>query len=119
MDNKDIAIIALIVVIIYLYYQQNNQPSISDNTQKVKDLQQQVNHYQTLYQKRVEKDLGYSQSSQATQTEDDKLITQHQEQLRKINVLFDDKASDYQFIDFNGLYSLLKEISEREREQNN
>jgi hypothetical protein len=58
MNNKDIAIISLTAVIIYLYYQQNNQPNISDNSQKVKELQQQVNHYKTLYQKRVEKDLG-------------------------------------------------------------
>src|SRR4051812_27317340 len=115
MENKDLVIICLIVVIIYLYYQQNNQPNISENSQ-IKDLKQQANHYQNLYENRVKKDLGYSQSSQSTQTnltvddketqtEDDKLIAQHQEQLRKINVLFDDKAQDYSFIDFNGLYS--------------
>jgi hypothetical protein len=42
---------------------------------------------------------------------------QKQEQLRKINLLFDEKAKDYQFIDFNGLYSLLSQIAERERER--
>ena len=39
----------------------------------------------------------------------------HQEQLRKINLLFDANAKDYKEIDFNGLYELLKGISERER----
>jgi len=36
------------------------------------------------------------------------LAKEHQEQLRKINLLFDDKAKDYETIDFNGLYELLK-----------
>jgi hypothetical protein len=58
MTKEQVIIIALIAVIIYLYYQQNNQPNISDNSLEVQELKQQVNHYQTLYQKRVEKDLG-------------------------------------------------------------
>jgi chromosome segregation ATPase len=37
------------------------------------------------------------------------LTKTHQEQLRKINLLFDEKAKDYKTIDFNGLYQLLKE----------
>jgi chromosome segregation ATPase len=37
------------------------------------------------------------------------LIKEHQEQLRKINLLFDENAKDYKIIDFNGLYQLLKE----------
>ena len=37
------------------------------------------------------------------------LIKTHQEQLRKINVLFDDQATTYETIDFNGLYALLEE----------
>ena len=45
----------------------------------------------------------------------EQLREQQQEQLRKINILFDDKAQDYQFIDFNGLYSLLSSIAEREK----
>jgi len=41
-----------------------------------------------------------------------------QEQLRKINLLFDEKAKDYEIIDFNGLYSLLEKVkAERERER--
>ena len=53
MENKDLIIIASIVIIIYLYYQQNNQPNISkwirDNSQVIQDLEQQVQHYQSLY----------------------------------------------------------------------
>jgi hypothetical protein len=42
--------------------------------------------------------------------EEDKseLTKQHQEQLRKINLLFDPNATNYKTIDFNGLYQLLK-----------
>ena len=42
----------------------------------------------------------------------------HQEQLKAINLLFDEKAQDYAEIDFNGLYALLKGIAEREKERN-
>jgi len=41
------------------------------------------------------------------------LIKTHQEQLRKINVLFDEQAKDYETIDFNGLYELLEKIKEK------
>jgi hypothetical protein len=58
MTKEQVIIIALIVVIIYLYYQQNNQPKISDNSSEIQELKQQSQHYQTLYQKRVERDLG-------------------------------------------------------------
>jgi len=37
----------------------------------------------------------------------------HQEQLRKINLLFDEKAKDYKTIDFNGLYSLLEKVVDK------
>ena len=40
---------------------------------------------------------------------------EHQEQLRKINLLFDPQAQDYEIIDFNGLYSLLSQIAERSK----
>jgi len=57
MENKEqIIIIALVVLVIYLYYRQN-QPNIKSNNQEIQNLKQQVNHYQTLYQKRVAKDL--------------------------------------------------------------
>ena len=123
MNNKDLIIIALIVVIVYLAYQnqESSQSPLIIESPITQQLRSELNHYQTLYQKRVEKDLGFENKDQETQTEDDQLKTQHQEQLRKINLLFDEKAQDYSFIDFNGLYSLLSSIAEREREreQNN
>ena len=118
MNNKDLIIIALIVVIVYLAYQNqaSSQSSLIVESPITQQLRSELNHYQTLYQKRVEKDLGFENKDQETQTDDDQLKIQHQEQLRKINVLFDDQAQDYSFIDFNGLYSLLSQIAERERE---
>src|ERR1043166_7393000 len=57
--TKEVIIVILIILVIYLYYQQNNQPNLLGNSEeKIKNLQQEVQHYQTLYQKRVEKDLG-------------------------------------------------------------
>jgi chromosome segregation ATPase len=49
-------------------------------------------------------------------TQDD-LTKQHQDQLRKINLLFDDQAKDYQAIDFNGLYSLLQNIADEQKKK--
>jgi len=51
------------------------------------------------------------------QEEMNKFNPEHQEQLRKINLLFDPQAANYEIIDFNGLYSLLQQIAERERER--
>ena len=86
MENKDIVIIALIVVTIYLYYQQSNlniQSTENKETEnnQISDLQNQVQHYQSLYQKRVEKDLGYSQLSQKTQTEDLAILTNQDKEI--------------------------------------
>ncbi|CAI2196834.1 9406_t:CDS:2, partial [Funneliformis geosporum] len=90
------------VVIIYLYYQQeNNQSPLIVETPNTQKLRAELNHYQKLYENRVKKDLGFENKDAETQTEDDQLVIQHQEQLRKINVLFDDQAQDYSFIDFN------------------
>jgi hypothetical protein len=61
MENKEIIItITILVVLAYLYWQSRQQSlnNLSpENDTKLKDLQNQVNHYQSLYQKRVEKDL--------------------------------------------------------------
>src|SRR3954466_5090011 len=38
-------------------------------------------------------------------------VKEHQEQLRKINLLFDEKAKDYEKIDFEGLYKLLGAVA--------
>ena len=61
MQNKDLIIITLIIITIYLYYQQTQQKTLiiqSDNSQ-LSELRTEVNHYQTLYQKRVERGLGF------------------------------------------------------------
>ena len=49
---------------------------------------------------------------------ENELLKSHQEQLRKINSLFDENAKDYQEIDFNGLYSLLETIAEEQKKKN-
>jgi len=58
--NKELIIIAIILVIAYLYWQ-NQQKTFptkpAENNNQVQELKKQVNHYQSLYQKRVEKDL--------------------------------------------------------------
>ena len=46
------------------------------------------------------------------QTQD--LTKQHTEQLRNINLLFDANAKDYKEIDFNGLYTLLTKIAQKD-----
>ena len=59
MENKDSIIIALIVLSIYFFYQQSQKTlPVQPNNQELRELRNQVNHYQTLYQKRVEKDLA-------------------------------------------------------------
>src|SRR4051794_31539802 len=61
--TKELLIITLILIVIYFYYQQNTQPTlIQPHNQEVQELKSQLNHYQTLYQKRVAKDLEADQS---------------------------------------------------------
>jgi chromosome segregation ATPase len=45
----------------------------------------------------------------------EQLKQNQQDNLRKINVLFDENALNFETIDFNGLYELLKGVAERER----
>jgi chromosome segregation ATPase len=42
------------------------------------------------------------------------LTKQHTEQLRMINLLFDEKAKDYKEINFLGLYELLKKVAQKD-----
>jgi chromosome segregation ATPase len=55
-------------------------------------------------------------TEQITNLEQEKQQTQqqHTEQLRMINLLFDEKAKDYKEIDFNGLYELLTKIAQQD-----
>jgi type II secretory pathway pseudopilin PulG len=65
--TKEIIIAVLVMALIYLYYQQNTQPKLDSNSQELQVLQQEVQHYQTLYQKRVQKDLAADQSNKISE----------------------------------------------------
>ena len=96
---------------------QNAQQSITGEKQqhkgsleRIKLLTEQITN--------LEGELKRSKSPlPGTFPETEELVKEHQEQLRAINLLFDEKAKDCEKIDFNGLYELLKGISERERER--
>ncbi|CAG8662176.1 275_t:CDS:2, partial [Ambispora leptoticha] len=79
---------------------------LKDEIQELKELNDKL-----AEQNQEIENLSTSKNS-AIQTADDQLKIQHQEQLRKINLLFDEKAKDYETIDFNGLYSLLVKVKE-------
>jgi hypothetical protein len=88
--TKQLLIITLILVAIYLYYQQNNQSNLlvnSENQTQIRNLQQEVQHYQTLYQKRVAKDLEVDQ----TQIQQ---LTLNNQQLATKNNLYQQKVGD-------------------------
>jgi transcriptional regulator of acetoin/glycerol metabolism len=74
---------------------------ISEKNGLITTLQREVNQQKEKYSKQ-------GKLLDEEQLENNKLIQQHQEQLRKINLLFDPNASNYAEIDFNGLYELLK-----------
>src|SRR5437016_3438711 len=77
METQDIVIISLTILTVYFFYQ-NNQPSLtspSENPEQITELQQEVQHYQNLYQKRVQKDV------EADQTEKVKKLTENNQQL--------------------------------------
>jgi hypothetical protein len=94
--TKEIIIVSLIVLVVYLYYQQNNQSAlIQPNSQELQDLQQQVQHYQTLYQKRVAKDLETDQSAQIQQlTLTNQQLENNLSGARENNNLFQQKVGD-------------------------
>jgi len=69
MENKEIIIIALVVIAIYLYcryyghlksyngHLRFDLNRLDEQKGQLEELTNQLQHYQTLYQKRVEKDL--------------------------------------------------------------
>ena len=69
MENKDVWIIILAILVIYLAYQQTQSKTlpIQPNNQEFQELKNQANHYQTLYQKRVKKDIEADQSEKIKQ----------------------------------------------------
>lgn len=72
-------IMRTIILIIYLYYQQNNKDN-TDNQSQIEQLQQQIKHYQTLYENRVEKDIGASAKTQKQNKAPVILANHYQEQ---------------------------------------
>ncbi|WNE40992.1 MAG: Phosphonoacetaldehyde hydrolase [Mycoplasmataceae bacterium] len=138
--TKELIIIALIIVIIYLAYQQN-QTNNNDNSQEIQNLQTELKHYQTLYEKRIKQDLEHEDSEVIYDSEKEILTNQladltatkqgllktisqneenlllieskHNEQLRQINQLFSDQAEHEENVDFADLYSLLKNIAQK------
>ena len=56
---------------------------------------------------------------QAYQANKEQLAHEHQAQLRKINVIFDPQAAYYEFIDFEGLFTLLTEIKQAKEQKQN
>src|SRR5437660_4219893 len=87
MENKDLIIIALIVVIIYLAYQNqaSSQSPLIVESPITQQLRSELNHYQTLYENRVKKDLGFENKDQETQTEAKVVMTKMDETLPKKN----------------------------------
>jgi hypothetical protein len=64
--EKELIITGLMVMVIYLAYQQqeNNQSPLIVESPNTQQLRSELNHYQTLYQQRVEKDIGDSEKVQ-------------------------------------------------------
>src|SRR4051794_6437781 len=96
--TKEVIIVALIVIVIYLYYQQNTQPNLlgnSENQEQITKLQQELSHYQTLYQKRVAKDLEKDQSEKIKQlTLSNQQLASNLEQATEKSQLFEQKIKD-------------------------
>ena len=93
MTNK-ILVVILILIVLYLVYQQN-QPNLNNSSSQAQDLQQQVQHYQTLYQKRVEKDLEVDQSRKIEElTERYTKLSEKNNELSQVNSLYQQKVED-------------------------
>jgi len=117
MENKEIIIaITIIAVLAYLYWQ-NRQESLNtlspENDTKLKDLQNQVQHYQKLYQQRVEKDLTGNQAQEIQQlnqqlaqtSQDYQEINEELIQTKEYNQLYQQKITDLE----NSLLNLAKQ----------
>jgi hypothetical protein len=81
---------------------------------RITKLTEQITSLEKEKQEKIPGETKFGQSQFPTQ---DDLTKEHQAQLRKINLLFDDNAKDYSEIDFNGLYSLLASIAEEQKKK--
>jgi chromosome segregation ATPase len=102
------------------------QARIREKDREVKKLKEDLTNEQKRQQKQTESLTSEKQQHKGS-LERIKLLTEqitklektikqaqqeHNEQLRSINLLFDDNAKSYESIDFNGLYSLLKSVTQ-------
>ncbi|CAI2197622.1 11391_t:CDS:2, partial [Funneliformis geosporum] len=82
-------------LVIYLAYQSPSQPNLLTNSAQLTQLEQERNHYQTLYQKRVKKDLAHDQSAKIQQlTHQIKQLENNLAGANEVKTLYQQKASD-------------------------
>src|SRR6185312_11436818 len=117
MENQEIIITITILAVLAYFYWQNRQESLNtlspENDTKLTDLQNQVKHYQKLYQDRVKKDLAGNQTQgiqqlnqQLEQTSQDyQEINEELIQTQEYNQLYQQKITDLE----NSLLNLAKQ----------
>ena len=113
MTKEQIIIIALIVVIVYLVYQnqENSQSPLIVESPITQQLRSELNHYQTLYQKRVAQDLDAQTLNSDWETRYNQLeslnnqTNREKNDLTKYQVLIEKKVADLE----NALLNLAKQ----------
>ncbi len=113
--TKEIIIILLLLALLYYYHL--SQTKFSAIEKLSDDLNEELEALKPKMDELLKQDKELhsylDKERQDYETEIYQVKKEHQEQLRAINLLFDENAKDYKTIDFNGLYNLLKEIAEK------
>jgi len=106
MENQEIIITITILAVLAYFYWQNRQESLNtlspENDTKLKELKNQVQHYQKLYQDRVKKDLAGNQTQEIQQlnqqleqtSQDYQEINEELIQAKEYNQLYQQKITD-------------------------
>ena len=117
MENQEIIITITILAVLAYFYWQNRQESLNtlspENDTKLKELKNQVQHYQKLYQDRVKKDLAGNQTQEIQQlnqqleqtSQDYQEINEELIQTQEYNQLYQQKITDLE----NSLLNLAKQ----------
>jgi len=117
MENQEIIITITILAVLAYFYWQNRQESLNtlspENDTKLKELKNQVQHYQKLYQDRVKKDLAGNQAQEIQQLNQqlEQTVQDYQEineeliQIKEYNQLYQQKITDLE----NSLLNLAKQ----------
>jgi len=117
MENQEIIITITILAVLAYFYWQNRQESLNtlspENDTKLKELKNQVQHYQKLYQDRVKKDLVGNQTQEIQQlnqqleqtSQDYQEINEELIQIKEYNQLYQQKITDLE----NSLLNLAKQ----------